>query len=71
MIRGYQKRISPLSGPQCRFAPSCSEYTKEAIETHGALRGLLVGAVRLAKCHPWHAGGVDPVPAPRRKAQMN
>jgi putative membrane protein insertion efficiency factor len=61
-IRGYRVAISPLLGPSCRFYPSCSAYALEAIERHGALRGLCLAIARLARCHPWHLGGYDPVP---------
>lgn len=62
LIRGYQLLISPFLGQSCRFYPSCSEYTLEAVEIHGVLRGLWLGARRISKCHPMHPGGVDPVP---------
>ncbi|WP_049311423.1 membrane protein insertion efficiency factor YidD, partial [Pseudomonas aeruginosa] len=62
LIRFYQYAISPLIGPRCRFYPSCSHYTLEAIRVHGALRGGYLGARRLLRCHPWHPGGYDPVP---------
>lgn len=61
-IRLYQRWISPLFPSQCRFAPTCSEYTRLAILKHGPLRGIWLGIVRLSKCHPFHAGGEDPVP---------
>jgi putative membrane protein insertion efficiency factor len=61
-IRGYQKLISPALPPSCRFYPSCSQYAIEAIARHGALRGSWLAARRLARCHPFHPGGVDPVP---------
>lgn len=61
-IRGYQKFISPALPPSCRFYPSCSQYAIEAIARHGALRGSWLAARRLARCHPFHPGGVDPVP---------
>jgi putative membrane protein insertion efficiency factor len=61
-IRVYQILLSPLLGKQCRFYPSCSSYTREAIEKYGALRGIWLGGKRLLKCHPFHPGGVDLVP---------
>lgn len=61
-IRLYQVTISPLLGPRCRFFPSCSVYTLQAVHKHGALKGLWLGLARIAKCHPFHPGGVDPVP---------
>ena len=63
LIRGYQLAISPFLGPRCRFYPSCSHYAIEAIETHGALRGVWLTIKRISRCHPWHEGGFDPVPA--------
>ncbi len=63
LIRGYQLAISPFLGPRCRFYPSCSHYAIEAIETHGALRGVWLTLKRISRCHPWHEGGFDPVPA--------
>jgi uncharacterized protein len=63
LIRGYQLAISPLLGPRCRFYPSCSHYAIEAIETHGSLRGVWLSIKRISRCHPWHEGGFDPVPA--------
>ena len=65
LIRAYQLLISPGLSPACRFEPSCSRYTSEAIEHHGALRGLVLGAQRLARCHPLAQGGYDPVPEKR------
>lgn len=62
LIRFYQRHISPLTGPTCRFHPTCSHYTLEAIERHGAARGSWLGAKRLLRCHPFHPGGYDPVP---------
>jgi len=65
LIKAYQYLISPLLGSNCRFYPSCSQYAVEAVETHGVLRGAWLALRRLSRCHPWHEGGVDPVP-PRR-----
>ena len=62
LIRGYQLVISPLLPGGCRFEPSCSRYTYRAIERYGLGRGLRLGLVRLGRCHPWSAGGYDPVP---------
>ncbi len=63
LLRAYKLGISPLLGQHCRFYPSCSEYAQQAIIAHGARRGSLLAGKRLIKCHPWHAGGHDPVPA--------
>ncbi|WP_425477713.1 membrane protein insertion efficiency factor YidD [Arenimonas caeni] len=62
LLRGYKLAISPLLGQRCRFYPSCSTYTMEAIERFGVLRGGWLGACRIARCHPLHPGGPDPVP---------
>ena len=61
LVRGYQLFISPWKGPCCRFTPSCSEYAIEAISKHGVVKGLLLSGKRILKCHPFHAGGYDPV----------
>ncbi len=61
-LRAYQFVISPLLGPRCRFHPSCSEYAHEAVGIHGPLRGSWLALRRIARCHPWHPGGFDPVP---------
>ncbi|SDY23276.1 hypothetical protein SAMN05661080_02785 [Modestobacter sp. DSM 44400] len=61
----YQRAVSPVLPPRCRFAPSCSAYAVEAIQLHGAARGSWLAVLRLAKCAPWHPGGVDLVPARR------
>lgn len=61
-IRAYRYAVSPLLGNHCRFYPSCSCYALEAIETHGAIRGSWLAVRRLLRCHPWHPGGLDPVP---------
>lgn len=60
----YRKFISPLKPPTCRFYPTCSAYGVEAVQKHGAARGLLLTVIRLGKCGPWHPGGFDPVPDP-------
>lgn len=62
LIRLYQWTVSPLLGPRCRFYPSCSQYALQAVLRFGALRGGWLALRRLARCHPWHAGGFDPVP---------
>jgi putative membrane protein insertion efficiency factor len=61
-IRFYQRAVSPTRPPRCRFVPSCSAYALEAVERHGAARGTWLAVRRLAKCAPWHPGGVDLVP---------
>jgi putative membrane protein insertion efficiency factor len=61
MVRGYKYLISPLLPPSCRFYPTCSTYTIEAIEKYGALRGTLLGLRRILRCHPFCRGGYDPV----------
>lgn len=61
----YRKFISPLKPPTCRFYPTCSAYALEALEKHGAVRGSVLAARRIVKCHPFHPGGIDPVPPPR------
>lgn len=58
----YQLAVSPWLGPCCRFRPSCSAYSMEAVRIHGCVRGVLLGAWRIARCHPFHPGGFDPVP---------
>jgi putative membrane protein insertion efficiency factor len=62
VIKFYQYFISPLLGNRCRFYPSCSQYAIEAITLHGAIKGSYLTLKRLLKCHPFHEGGVDPVP---------
>ncbi|MCG7342521.1 membrane protein insertion efficiency factor YidD [Sporosarcina sp. ACRSL] len=62
MIKIYQKVISPLTPPSCRFYPTCSHYGVEAIQKHGTLRGGWLTIRRILKCHPFHEGGFDPVP---------
>lgn len=62
LIRAYQWLLSPWLGHHCRFYPTCSHYAIEAIEQHGPLTGAGLTLRRLSRCHPWHPGGVDPVP---------
>ena len=61
-IKGYKKFISPLLGNNCRFYPTCSEYAMQAIEIHGVVKGILLGAWRILRCNPFCKGGIDPVP---------
>lgn len=69
MIKAYQVSISPLLGKKCRFVPTCSQYTYEAIETHGFWKGSLLGIRRILKCHPFHPVMYDPVPPKKPKCQ--
>lgn len=62
LIRGYQKLISPLFPPTCRFYPTCSTYFIQALKKYGALKGSYLGIKRILRCHPWNDGGYDPVP---------
>ncbi len=62
LIRFYQRFISPLTPPACRFTPTCSQYTLEAIQKYGALKGIWLGIKRICRCHPWGGSGYDPVP---------
>lgn len=62
LISIYRYGVSPFLGNNCRFYPSCSHYAQEAIDNHGVIKGCYLAARRLAKCHPWHEGGLDPVP---------
>ncbi|MGB8265962.1 MAG: membrane protein insertion efficiency factor YidD [Candidatus Velthaea sp.] len=64
LLRLYKLVISPFLPPSCRFTPSCSEYAFEAVATHGPVRGIVLAARRLGRCHPWNPGGPDPVPKP-------
>ena len=65
IIAAYQLLISPWLGQHCRFHPSCSDYARQALRGSGAVRGGVLAAKRLARCHPWNPGGIDPVPSPR------
>jgi len=72
LLRVYQTVVSPLTGPTCRYYPSCSQYAVVAVQRHGALRGTWLAVRRLARCHPWTPGGVDdvpPAPDPRLSAR--
>jgi hypothetical protein len=62
LIRIYQYLFRPLLGANCRFYPSCSDYAREAVERHGALKGSWLATRRILRCHPYHPGGYDPVP---------
>lgn len=66
-IRFYQTCLSPLLGTNCRFVPSCSHYANQAISQHGSIKGSLLAAKRLCRCHPWGGHGDDPVPTSRTK----
>ena len=61
LVAAYRYALSPMLGRSCRFHPSCSEYAQEALERHGALRGVWLALKRIGRCHPWHPGGYDPV----------
>jgi len=67
LLKGYRFAISPLYGQVCRYHPTCSAYALEAVQTHGALRGTWLAMRRVARCHPWAAGGLDPVPPPKNR----
>lgn len=62
LISCYKTCLSPFMGDNCRFYPSCSSYAQEAIEAHGVIKGSYLALLRVARCHPWHEGGEDPVP---------
>ena len=65
LVRGYQLLISPFMGNNCRYTPSCSEYTLEAMDKHGPFKGIWMGLKRVGRCHPFHEGGYEPVPDPK------
>lgn len=71
LLKGYKLGISPFLGQNCRFYPSCSDYAQQAVAAHGALRGSLLAGRRLCKCHPWNAGGFDPVPLAHPRADRH
>ena len=71
LLKGYGYLVSPWLGNNCRYLPSCSEYAETAILTHGAARGSWLATKRVCRCHPWHEGGLDPVPpAPDKPQQL-
>ena len=67
LLKAYRFAISPLYGQVCRYHPTCSAYALEAVQTHGAMRGSWLAMRRVARCHPWAAGGLDPVPPPKNR----
>ena len=71
LLKAYRFAISPLYGQVCRYHPTCSAYALEAVQSHGALRGTWLAMRRVARCHPWAAGGFDPVPARNDRAPKN
>ncbi|HRP99706.1 MAG TPA: membrane protein insertion efficiency factor YidD [Terrimesophilobacter sp.] len=68
ILRAYRAVISPLYGDVCRYYPSCSHYALQSIQLHGVIKGVALGSWRIARCHPWAAGGVDDPPAARTEA---
>ncbi len=70
IIKIYQIFLSPIFGSNCRFAPTCSHYSKQALKTHGLLKGLYLSLTRISKCHPWGDSGYDPVPENNTKKQQ-
>jgi putative membrane protein insertion efficiency factor len=69
LIKAYRLLLSPWLGAHCRFHPTCSCYAITAIERFGVLRGILMATRRLSRCHPWHPGGIDPVPEQEQRVQ--
>jgi putative membrane protein insertion efficiency factor len=69
LLRAYQLLVSPMLGESCRFYPSCSNYAIEAVKVHGAARGGWLAVRRVCRCHPWNAGGVDPVPPASKRTE--
>lgn len=70
-IRFYRGSISPMFPPACRYVPSCSQYAIEAIERHGAIKGMALAAKRIGRCHPWGGSGYDPVPPRNEDSEQN
>ena len=68
LVKTYRVAVSPMLGPRCRFHPTCSAYALEALRQFGAARGAWLAVRRIARCHPWHPGGYDPVPPVREPA---
>lgn len=62
LVKIYQYLISPMLGPSCRYTPTCSEYSQEALKKYGAFKGTWLSLKRIGRCHPWHDGGYDPLP---------
>jgi putative membrane protein insertion efficiency factor len=71
LLKAYRFAISPLYGQVCRYHPTCSAYALQAVETHGAVRGTWLAGRRVLRCHPWSAGGYDPVPLSHRGEQCS
>ena len=71
LVKAYQYLLSPLLGSNCRYTPSCSSYTIEAIQLHGAAKGFLMGVWRILRCNPFSKGGYEPVPGSSEHAQMS
>lgn len=70
LLQAYKRYVSPVLPPACRFLPTCSVYAMEAVQVHGAARGSWLALMRLGRCHPFSAGGLDPVPLLKGKASM-